>query len=70
MSDIDFFELYRRRVTFATGRANARDDTPNVLALVASGRLDPGVVPGNIIDIDDAPAVLPDALTHKTIIRM
>jgi threonine dehydrogenase-like Zn-dependent dehydrogenase len=68
--DLDFLELYRRGIRFQTGRANARDDIPQVLELIAAGRMNPGVVTGNIIDIADAPDALPGALTHKTVIRM
>lgn len=68
--DVDYLDLYRRGIRLITGRANARDDIPTILALISQQRLDPGVVTGNIIDFDDAPAHLPAALTHKTIIRM
>jgi threonine dehydrogenase-like Zn-dependent dehydrogenase len=68
--DIDFLELYRKGIHLHTGRANARDDIPHVLALIASGRLDPSKITGNVIDINDAPSMLPEALTHKTVIRM
>jgi threonine dehydrogenase-like Zn-dependent dehydrogenase len=68
--DLDFVSLYKRGITLHTSRANARDDIPQILALVADGRLDPSVVTSNVIDIDDAPDALPDALSHKTVIRM
>jgi hypothetical protein len=49
VSDMDYLELYRRGIRLVTGRANARDDMPAVLALMAQGRFDPSAVTGNVI---------------------
>lgn len=68
--DLDYLDMYRRGVRLATGRANARDDIPAILALMAQGRLDTRLVTGNVIHIDDAPGHLEHQLTHKTIIDM
>jgi threonine dehydrogenase-like Zn-dependent dehydrogenase len=68
--DIDFLALYKRGVQLVTGRANARDDIPAVLSLIGQGRLDPGVVTGNLIEFDEVPDRLANELTHKTVIVM
>jgi threonine dehydrogenase-like Zn-dependent dehydrogenase len=68
--DVDYLSMYKRGVRFVTGRANARDDIPAVLALIAQGRLDPGLVTGNVISFADAPDRLASDITHKTIITM
>jgi threonine dehydrogenase-like Zn-dependent dehydrogenase len=68
--NVDYLALYRRGIQFNTGRANARDDIPAVLALVAQGRMNPGVVTANTVAFDDAPDRLAAELTHKTVIIM
>jgi threonine dehydrogenase-like Zn-dependent dehydrogenase len=68
--DADYLALYRRGIQFVTGRANARDDIPAVLALIKQGRLDPALVTGNTIAFDQAPEQLINELTHKTVIVM
>jgi threonine dehydrogenase-like Zn-dependent dehydrogenase len=68
--DADYLALYRRGIQFVTGRANARDDIPAVLALIDQGRLDPGIITGNMIAFDEAPERLVNELTHKTVIVM
>jgi threonine dehydrogenase-like Zn-dependent dehydrogenase len=68
--DIDYLALYRRGIQFVTGRANARDDIPAVLSLIAQHRLNPGIVTGNTITFNEAPDRLSRELTHKTVIVM
>ena len=68
--EANYLDMYRRGVSLVTGRANARDDIPAVLALMAQGRLDPSIVTGNIVPIEQAPGNLEHRLTHKTIIDM
>jgi threonine dehydrogenase-like Zn-dependent dehydrogenase len=68
--DIDYLELYRRGIRLETGRANARDDIPAALDLIVQGRLDPALVTGNIVRLDDTPGQLETQLTHKTIIDL
>jgi threonine dehydrogenase-like Zn-dependent dehydrogenase len=68
--DADYLALYRRGIQFVTGRANARDDMPAVLALIEQGRLDPALITGNTIAFDQAPEHLINQLTHKTVIVM
>ena len=46
---VPMLEMYTRGVRFVTGRVNARGDLPKVLALIAGGRLDPGVVTSAIL---------------------
>ena len=69
-SEVDYLDMYRRGVQLVTGRASARDDIPAILALMAQGRLDPTIVTGNVVHVDDTPGRLEHQLTHKTIINM
>ena len=48
--------MYTTGVTFVTSRVAARRDIPAVLALVAAGRVDPGVVTAESAGWADAPA--------------
>ena len=49
-------QLYTTGIRFVTGRVAARHELPRVLDLVASGRLDPGVVTATTAAWSDAPA--------------
>jgi alcohol dehydrogenase len=49
---------YIRNVTLHIGRAHARAMMPEVLALIASGRLSPQAVTTRVAPLDEAPAVL------------
>lgn len=51
---VPLLEMYDRGVTFVTGRVNARGDLPDVLELVASGRLAPERVHDAPVAWDDA----------------
>jgi threonine dehydrogenase-like Zn-dependent dehydrogenase len=70
VADADYLELYRRGIQLTTGRANARDDMPAVLALIQQGRLDLAPVTGNIVPFSEVEGTLEHQLTHKTIIDM
>jgi alcohol dehydrogenase len=50
--------MYARNVTLHIGRAHARTLIPDVLALVASGRLQPETVTSTLGPLDDAPRLL------------
>ncbi|HEY3955885.1 MAG TPA: alcohol dehydrogenase catalytic domain-containing protein [Streptosporangiaceae bacterium] len=50
--------MYARNVTLHIGRAHARTLIPDVLGLVASGRLHPETVTSTLAPLDDAPQVL------------
>ena len=46
--------MYTRGITFHTSRADSRRYLPEVLDLVAAGRLDPLAVPTTVVDWDQA----------------
>jgi alcohol dehydrogenase len=50
--------MYARNVTLHIGRAHARALIPDVLALMAGGRLHPETVTSTLGSLDDAPQVL------------
>lgn len=51
---LPLLEMYTRGVTFHLSRADSRRFLPEVLGLVASGRLDPMAVPTTIVDWEEA----------------
>jgi threonine dehydrogenase-like Zn-dependent dehydrogenase len=53
-------DMYFRGVTFHTGRVHARSGIPEVLSLVASGRLRPELVTSRVVAWDDAAEALAD----------
>jgi len=65
-----FYETYRRGLDLVLARANARDDIPKLLALIAQGRLRPGDVTAQTAAIDDAIEVLSTPLPHKTVLTL
>jgi threonine dehydrogenase-like Zn-dependent dehydrogenase len=70
VANLDYLDMYRRGIRLVTGRANARDDIPKVLALMSQGRLDPATVTGNVIPLSQTAGNLEQQLTHKTIVDM
>lgn len=52
---VPLLEMYTRGVTLHASRANSRRYLPEVVALVAEGRLDPLGVPTEVRDWEDAP---------------
>jgi alcohol dehydrogenase len=58
---LPLLEMYTKGITFHTGRANAREAIPHVLALAASGALRPEAVTSRVVGWDDAA----DALLEK-----
>jgi threonine dehydrogenase-like Zn-dependent dehydrogenase len=51
---LPLLEMYTRGITFHTSRADSRRYLPEVLDLVAAGRLDPLAVPTTVVDWDQA----------------
>lgn len=51
---LPLLEMYTRGITFHTSRADSRRYLPEVLDLVAAGRLDPLAVPTTIVDWEQA----------------
>lgn len=51
---LPMLEMYTRGITLHTSRADSRRYLPEVLELVAGGRIDPLQVPTTVIDWDDA----------------
>jgi threonine dehydrogenase-like Zn-dependent dehydrogenase len=57
---IPLLEMYTKVTTFRTGRVHARSTMPNVLALMAEGRLQPQAVTDRVLGWDEAPNALAD----------
>ncbi len=51
---LPLLEMYTKGITFRTGRANAREAMPEVLALTAAGRLSPELVTTRTVAWEDA----------------
>jgi len=65
---VPLLDMYTRGITFRTGRVNARAVIPEVLELVASGRMRPELVTAAVVDWDTADVALAD-LSAKTVVR-
>jgi len=61
-------QLYTRGIRFVTGRANARQDLPAALALVASGAFDLAPIVTTVVQWEHAPEVWKEPAT-KLVIR-
>ncbi|HEV2815220.1 MAG TPA: alcohol dehydrogenase catalytic domain-containing protein [Solirubrobacteraceae bacterium] len=68
VTPIPLLEMYTRGCTLHAGRVHARALIPEVLALVASGRLDPSLVTSAVVGFDDAPAALADPPTKLVLV--
>jgi len=55
---IPLFEMYSSGINLHVGRAMARADLPNLLALLDRGRFNPGVVTDRVVSFDDAAEAL------------
>ncbi len=66
---IPLFQMYATGVTFRTGRANARADIPEILALVQSGRLKPERITTKLAHWSDASEALLDRSAKVVIVR-
>lgn len=60
---VPLLEMYTRGCTLHASRCDARSLIPDVLALVAAGRLDPGFVTSAVVGFDDAEEALVDPPT-------
>jgi threonine dehydrogenase-like Zn-dependent dehydrogenase len=66
---VPLLEMYTSGVRFETGRVNSRAALPEVLALVAEGRLDPAAVTSEVVSFNDAPEALADPPTKLIVAR-
>lgn len=64
---IPMLEMYSTGVTLATSRVSARAIIPDVLDLIATGRLHPELVTSQVVDWTDAREALATH-THKTVV--
>jgi alcohol dehydrogenase len=64
---LPLFEMYTRGIHLHTGRVNSATVLPEVLELVASGRVDPAAVTSRVVSFDDAPAALADPPTKLVV---
>jgi threonine dehydrogenase-like Zn-dependent dehydrogenase len=55
---LPMLEMYTKGITFHTGRANAREAIPHVLALASSGALHPEKVTSHTVPWEEAPGAL------------
>ena len=62
-------EMYTKGITFRTGRANAREAIPHVLALTASGALHPELVTSRLVPWADAADALLERGWTKLVIE-
>ncbi|WP_028063189.1 alcohol dehydrogenase catalytic domain-containing protein [Solirubrobacter soli] len=60
---LPLLEMYTRGCTLHTGRCHARALIPDVLALIADGRLDPAAVTSAVVGFDDAESALAELPT-------
>jgi len=65
---LPLLEMYTRGCTLHTSRVHARDVIPDVLELVAAGRLDPARVTSAVVGFDDAPAARADPPTKLVVV--
>jgi alcohol dehydrogenase len=66
---LPMLEMYTTGVTFITGRVDARPLIPEIVALVAEGRLHPELVNSTAVGWEDAPAAMLDLPTKLVIER-
>ncbi|HWM12678.1 MAG TPA: alcohol dehydrogenase catalytic domain-containing protein [Solirubrobacteraceae bacterium] len=65
---LPLLEMYTRGCTLHTGRCHARTLIPDVLALVAAGRLDPSAVTSAVVGFADAEAALAEPPTKLVLV--
>jgi len=68
-TSLPLLDMYTRGVEYRTGRVNARAAIPQVLDLVAAGRLRPELVTDAIVRWDDAPDALANLEAKTVIVR-
>jgi threonine dehydrogenase-like Zn-dependent dehydrogenase len=65
---LPLLEMYTRGCTLHTGRCHARALIPDVLALIAAGRLDPALVTSAVVDFDEAESALAEPPTKLVLV--
>jgi alcohol dehydrogenase len=68
LTPVPMLEMYTRGCTLHSGRVHARALIPQVLALVAAGRLDPALVTSAVVGFDDAVQALEDPPTKLVLV--
>jgi threonine dehydrogenase-like Zn-dependent dehydrogenase len=66
---LPLLEAYTKGITFHTGRVHARPAMPEVLELVAAGRLAPELVTAQVVDWDEAADALADHRAKVVVTR-
>lgn len=66
---VPLLEMYTRGVTFHVSRADSRRLLPDVIGLVATGRLDPLAIPTTVVPWDDAPKAWIEPATKLVLVR-
>jgi alcohol dehydrogenase len=66
---VPLLEMYTKGITFRTGRVHARPAIPEVLELIAAGRLDPRPVTRREVAWEDADSALAEHLEKLVISR-
>jgi threonine dehydrogenase-like Zn-dependent dehydrogenase len=66
---LPLLEMYTKGITFTTGRVNAREAMPHVLALTASGALAPELVTTRTVAWDDAADALRECDWTKLVVE-
>jgi threonine dehydrogenase-like Zn-dependent dehydrogenase len=65
---LPLLEMYTRGCTLRTGRCHARALIPDVLALIAGGRLDPALVTSAVVGFDEAESALAEPPTKLVLV--
>jgi threonine dehydrogenase-like Zn-dependent dehydrogenase len=65
---VPLLEMYTRGCTLHTGRCHARALIPEVLGLIAGGRLDPTLVTSAVVGFDEAESALADPPTKLVLV--
>jgi alcohol dehydrogenase len=68
VTPVPLLEMYTRGCTLHTGRCHARALIPEVLALIAAGRLDPALVTSAVVSFDEAEDALADPPTKLILV--
>jgi len=69
LTPVPLLEMYTRGVTFHVSRADSRKLLPDVISLVASGRLGPLNIPTTVVPWDQAPEAWLEPATKLVLVR-
>jgi threonine dehydrogenase-like Zn-dependent dehydrogenase len=69
LTSVPLLEMYTRGVTLHVSRADSRKLLPDVISLVAAGRLDPLRIPTTVVPWDQAPHAWLEPATKLVLIR-